>query len=216
MLETWTKRRGWNGQQTAPMNGFRWPEPGDKAFGTSPHWQENAYIDPFGHGRLVMMIEGYKKAADLMVEEIIRSRFEGSALVFPIVFNYRQFIELELKYFTSTYGPAFGVQPNWQTHDLSVLWDLYLEVYDHYDEVQGTDKIVASIIREFATIDPQSFAFRYPVDKRGGVVALPHDQIDVRGMAEAMHGLHGYFSGVDGYLSELRSAMNDIKKDSDP
>lgn len=47
---------------------FRWPYLGGRPFTPSRRWQDNAYIDLHGHGRLVMMMTGYKKAADLMVE----------------------------------------------------------------------------------------------------------------------------------------------------
>lgn len=56
-----------------------------------------------------MMTTGYKMAADLMVAHVARSRHDGDALIFPIVFNYRQFVELLLKYLIATYGHTIGI-----------------------------------------------------------------------------------------------------------
>ena len=35
---------------------FRWPKTGDKFFTASPRWEGNAYVDQYGHGRLVVAI----------------------------------------------------------------------------------------------------------------------------------------------------------------
>ena len=56
-------------------------------------------------------------------------------LVFPIIFNYRQFLELALKYQLATYGAAVGMEPNWTTHYLDRLWGEFLDMLERY----GTD-----------------------------------------------------------------------------
>ena len=73
---------------------FRWPRAGDRPFTQSEKWHDNAYIEPHGHGRMVMMMTGYKRAADLMVERSVTDDVDRASLVYPIIFNYRQFIEL--------------------------------------------------------------------------------------------------------------------------
>jgi len=122
---------------------FRWPKAGDRPFTQSQNWQDNAYIEPHGHGRLVMMMTGYKRAADLMVERAIADDVDRSSLVYPIIFNYRQFIELSLKYLIATYGHTVGVDAIWNTHDLSDLWKVLMEVLDGY--FSGTDGYLDSL-----------------------------------------------------------------------
>jgi hypothetical protein len=187
---------------------FRWPTAGDAPFTRSAEWQNNAYIDRHGHGRLVMMMTGYKMAGDLMVAHVARSRHDGEALVFPIIFNYRQFIELELKYLIATYGNTVGVDAQWNTHDLEILWSTFLEVLAGYghEDVEATDGVVGRIITEFANVDPRSFSFRYPVDTKGKLVTLAHEEVDLHRLADVMQGLDGYFSGCDGYLGDLQGA----------
>jgi hypothetical protein len=187
---------------------FRWPKAGDKPFTQSPHWQDNAYIDQHSHGRLIMMMTGYKKAADLMVERAVQARSDRDALVFPIIFNYRQFIELALKYLIATYGHTVGIDANWKSHDLSVLWKTFMKVLDGYgcDDPDQTDSVVAEIVAEFAKVDPSSFSYRYPVDTKGNPIPLMHEQLDLAALAIVMKALEGYFSGCDGYLDSLQSA----------
>ena len=187
---------------------FRWPKAGDLPFTQSPNWQDNAYIAPHGHSRLVMMMSGYKKAADLMVEHAIANDVDRAALVYPIIFNYRQFIELSLKYLIATYGPTVGVEPVWNSHDLGRLWKSLIEVLDGYghDDVDQTDPVVAQIVAEFAKVDPKSFSYRYPVDTKGNPIPVAHNELDLAALADVMEALEGYFSGSDGYLDSLQSA----------
>jgi len=79
-----------------------------------------------------MMMAGYKKAADLMVERAARSQPDRDALVYPIIFSYRQFIELSLKYLTTTYGHTVGIDAIWNSHDLGMLWKTFMKILTGY------------------------------------------------------------------------------------
>src|SRR3546814_10931647 len=76
---------------------FRWPTAGDAPFvvAADPHANANIADDEFT--RLVLMTDGYKKAADLMVERATNEPTERDYLVCPIIFNYRQFFGLSLR-----------------------------------------------------------------------------------------------------------------------
>lgn len=186
---------------------FRWPKKGDRPFSESPDWQRNASIARHGHERLVLMMTGYKAAADLMVERAARSGYDRDTLVFPIVFNYRHFIELSLKYLIATYGRSINVEPNWKSHDLAELWRTFKRVLkghgDH--DPDRTNQAVEHIIAEFAKVDPQSFAYRYPVDRDGNLLELGQNELDLQSLADVMKGLDGYFTGCDGWLDDLQS-----------
>lgn len=187
---------------------FRWPQVGDRPFTQSLRWQDNAYIDPHGHGRFVMMMTGYKMAADLMVERAAASRSDRDALVYPIIFNYRQFVELSLKYFIATYGHTVGIEAIWTSHDLGSLWKAFMEVLEGYGhgDPEGADSVVAGIVAEFAKVDPGSFSYRYPVDRKGNPIPIAHHELDLAVLADVMKALDGYFTGCDGYLDHLQSA----------
>lgn len=187
---------------------FRWPRLGDRPFTHSVHWQDNAWIEPHVQSRLVIMTTGYKKAADLMVERAKTYRPDRDYLIYPIIFNYRQFIELSLKHLIATYGHTVGVTAIWNCHDLSALWKSFMGVLEGYghDNADETDPIVAEIVAEFAKVDPGSFSYRYPVDTKGKPIPITHEQLDLAALADVMEALEGYFTGSDGYLSDLQNA----------
>jgi hypothetical protein len=148
---------------------FRWPTAGDQAFVIAADPLENANIADDELTRLVLMMEGYKKAADLMVRHAGAEAAERDFLVCPIIFNYRQFLELSLKYIIATYGPVVGIAPNWTSHDLETLWAAFTKLLAAYgtSDPDDADPVVAQLIAEFAKIDPGSYSHRYPVDRRG-------------------------------------------------
>jgi hypothetical protein len=187
---------------------FRWPRQGDRPFVAADAPFDNANIADDGFTRLVLMMEGYKEAADLMVEAAAENRRMRDMLVFPIIFNYRQFLELSLKYQLATFGPAVGVEPNWRTHDLLELWGEFLEMLERYGtpDPDEADPIVGEIVLEFAKIDPGSYSYRYPVDRQGRPLPVAYRDLYLPTLADVMEAVAGYFTGSDGYLSQVGAA----------
>ncbi len=188
---------------------FRWPQKKDRAFRPSPRWEDDASLTPGIEGRFAMMMAGYKLGADLMVKHASQHRSDRDALVFPILFAYRQFLELALKYLISTYGPNSGHEAIWKSHSLSDLWRRFAEVLAHYEEDgphQPTTGIVRKVVLEFAKVDPGSASFRYPVDSAGEPIELSLARLDLVGLADVIEGVDGYFTGCDGFFDDLRRA----------
>ena len=187
---------------------FRWPVQGDKPFVVADDPFDNANIAEDGFTRLILMLEGYKSAADLMVGAADGDRPTRDILVFPIIFNYRQFLELSLKYQLATFGPAVGIEPNWKSHDLAKLWSEFWAMLEHYgtEDPDEADPVVGAVILEFAKIDPGSYSYRYPVDRQGKPVPVAYSDLHLPTLADVMQGVAGYFSGCDGYLSSLLDA----------
>jgi hypothetical protein len=187
---------------------FAWPRKGDIPFIPSAEGVRGAHIDQDSHTRLISMMTGYKEGADLLVVKAQETGYLRDALVYPIIFNYRQFIELSLKYIIYAFGHTVGIPANWKSHDIAFLWSEFVKVQDAYgaDDVDQTNPIVAKIIAQFAKIDPDSFAFRYPMDKDGKLIPLGIDELDLATLAKVMDGVEAYFSGCDGYLDHLQGA----------
>lgn len=185
---------------------FRWPRQGDVPFVVADEPFDNANIADDGFTRLVLMTDGYKEAGDLMVQAASDDRSKRDVLVFPIIFNYRQFLELSLKYQLATYGPAVDIEPNWNTHYLDKLWDQFWELLERYGtkDPDEADPVVGNIILEFAKIDPGSYSYRYPVDRRGNPVPVAYSDLHLPTLAGVMDKVAGYFTGCDGYLSGLQ------------
>jgi hypothetical protein len=187
---------------------FRWPKRGDKPFAEATESLNNALIADDDRTRLVLMTDGYKRAGDLMVRQTVEDRSSRDFLVFPILFNYRHFIELSLKYLLATFGPRVSIDPNWKDHDLGILWHSFLEMLDCYatPDPDDADSVVGDIVAEFAKIDPQSYSYRYPVDKNGKPIPISQSALDLTNLADVMAGVEGYFTGCDGYLDSISGA----------
>lgn len=187
---------------------FRWPTAGDVAFVAAVDPADNANVAGDGFTRLVLMMEGYKKGGDLMVASATAEPSERDFLVSPIIFNYRQFVELSLKFMLATYGPTVGVEPNWHSHDLAVLWRDFAQLLERYgtSDPDDADPVVAAVVAEFAKIDPGSYSHRYPVDTKGNPLPLAITDLHLPTLADVMNAVAGYFTGCDAYLTELMGA----------
>src|SRR5450755_373784 len=73
-----------------------WPQDGDNLFIAGEDWYHNACLH-FLPDSLDLYITGYKEAGDRLVTSSMEDRSHQDALVFPIVFLYRQYLELSLK-----------------------------------------------------------------------------------------------------------------------
>ena len=68
------------------------------------------------------------------------------------------------------------------------------------------DSTVEQIVAQFAKMDPRSFSYRYPCDKKGRPVPIAYNNLDLETLKDVMNGVSGFFSGCDGYLTDLVSA----------
>ena len=187
---------------------IRWPKKGDTPFASAEEPLDNALIAENERTRLVLMTDGYKQAADLMVKHAEEHRSTRDFLVFPILFNYRHFLELSLKYQLATFGRRVDIEPNWTSHDLEELFFSFWEMLERYgtSDPDEADPIVGEVILEFAKIDPGSYSNRYPVDRKGNPVPISQSALDLGNLADVMNAVEAYFTGTDGYLDHLTSA----------
>jgi hypothetical protein len=72
--------------------------------------------------RLYRMIRGFREAGDLLAMEGAGDPNRAQNLLYPVIFNYRQALELQLKYLLMAYGPLVGEKPDFKTHRLNELW----------------------------------------------------------------------------------------------
>jgi hypothetical protein len=183
---------------------FHWPKPGDKLFVRPTESSQAVALARLPWERLVLMADGYRKAADLLVARASEKHYLRATLIYPILFLYRHFIELELKYVLTTYGRAAGQKSDWENHDLDILWPKVRAVIDCFslETEKETASIVEACIAEMAKIDPGSFTFRYPVTKKGQPMSLDFDSVDLANLQLTMEKISNFFDGVDGALDD--------------
>ena len=184
-----------------------WPNIGDRLFIQNFHALDAA-IATFRGERLYRMKKAFKKAADLLVDHTEENVHERDNMVWPIVFCYRQYIELALKDVIAKYGHRINdqvISPNWNTHDLKELWTSYKKIANSSMCDEAADDLpeivsVEGCIEELAVIDAGSYNFRYPTDKKGQQINFPFNSIDLYHLRNVMEGIHCFLDASESTL----------------
>ena len=165
----------------------------------------------FGDGGLFgfsLMADGYRAAGDLMVAEASRSPPARELLVFPIIFNYRLFLELSLKFLLAAYGRPAGIELDWSMRDLAMLRRTVLQMIRKYGIATPEDagSVAEEIFLAFAKVDPRSCSLRLPVDGNGKSLPVAPDELDLPELADAVAAMSAYFDKCDACLDNLGGA----------
>lgn len=150
----------------------------DKIFkGNNPNytahygWQESCGDKSYTFG----YINSYKEAGDTLVEEKI-----PDLLLFPIMFSYRQYLELLLKNIcekrmdTEEYRNLIKKA----SHNLTIIWDV-VKVKIQYEVSSDDINLIAEVVEIFSSIDPYSFTFRYEKDKKQNSRSINEDYLTI-------------------------------------
>jgi hypothetical protein len=166
-----------------------YPKKGDTLFKGDIDIHLNADIS-YWNKDLSGYAQGYKAAADFIVNGAIDGHrsyaFNVSYLVFPVVFLYRQYIELRLKEIL-----LLGIHTNYETHGLpkhhrvDELWKHARRYVEHLAPIDSLDALEVCI-QEFSSFDSEGMAFRYPVDKQGKPHLPEWTVINLRHLGETM------------------------------
>lgn len=136
-------------------------------------WQANACLN-WTHDPLELYATGYKEAGDRLVEFVLTNAKDQDFLIYPIVFLYRQYVELRLKEIIREgqilleEGNAFPTH-----HKICDLWsDAKKIAMKTSDIIAGESEppnleYAEHVIKEFSNIDPDSISFRYPTTRKG-------------------------------------------------
>ncbi|AMA72761.1 hypothetical protein ACKE5C_11180 [Aneurinibacillus thermoaerophilus] len=201
---------------------YPWPKEGQKLFKSGSYYQ----IAHFGWGgqdsQFHGYIRGYKEAADNLVDLAIKS--ENIAVldtyVFPIVFLYRQFLELSMKEIYLNYS-EHSTEDKVKTidkagHNLLRIWNeikpLIQEGCNSNDD-DKTIKVVEDYINQFHAFDKTSFTFRYPITKKLAPTLDKEYRIDLLNLKQRIDELGHFFSGVDGQLDANKENKYEQQKE---
>ena len=179
----------------------------EQLFAADVDWWMNACLDPF-HENWYPYVNGYKRGADVLVEHVRNNRIDLDSLVFPVVFLYRQYIELQLKCIIGNSRKLFDQPGEFPKHNkLDQLWRearrILEKVYEG-DTKEDLDEIEEHI-KQFCDRDAFGDAFRYPTDIKGDKSLLGLMHINVRKFSETMKKaadlLDGASMGIDERLA---------------
>jgi hypothetical protein len=134
--------------------------------GTDGHWSHNACVNWAGDAS-ELYIDGFRLAALHLVEQL---GHDQDFLVYPIVANYRQYLELRLKDIMAM-GEELtpdGPQTVPGTHHLKQLWSIARKhIRREYtdspepSELRADMRATERLIEQFADLDPRGTSFRY-------------------------------------------------------
>lgn len=192
-------------------NSIPWPRKGDELFKSDEDWWHNACLN-YLDDNWGLYEHGYKRAGDLLVEHIKDVRLEQDSLVFPIVFLYRQYIELKLKELIRSGNQLLDTPEDFpKHHKLDQLWKQCRRILEKVEPVcpkQDLDA-VEECIQQFSEKDPTSMAFRYPTgkDDKPSLPGLRH--INLRNLSEVVARIAGLLTGA----SDCIAAYLDIKRE---
>jgi len=141
--------------------------------------------------------KGYFQAAFALVEHLLAKQRFSDYEAYPVVFLYRQSLELYLKgiryktavlfAFKDINGIDFCLYNNHRLVSLAQNVDRIFRILFPND--QELSNIVAKINRvssEFEEIDPDSQSYRYPIDKQGNASTKPHQIVNLMALHETM------------------------------
>src|SRR5262245_21752211 len=145
------------------MTDISWPQEGDKAF---LEGGRACYIATSNAGphELGLLADGFKTSSDILIQHL-REHGRNDALVYPIIFGYRQYLELRIKALTAVVNRSeYSEESFKRIHDLVRLWNTIRSRLS--DELQQEEQVpshvVENVIKEFQDVDPKSDGFRFP------------------------------------------------------
>ncbi len=165
------------------------------------------------HDDLTGYLMGYRRAGEILSEYVIQNRRGMDYLIFPIVFNYRHFIELVLKDIIK-YGYAlFDIKQGVpKKHNIDELWkevrDLAKKAWPDGDEEDLL--LVDNCLKEFNKVDPGSDAFRYSVDKKGNKNLGNFTRISIRNFSNVVNKLCNSLEGINWGIYEYYTQKCEI------
>lgn len=152
---------------------------------------------------------GYRNAGDVLVERVEQDRGEADALVYPIVFCYRQYLELMLKDTLMEARRYCRIEePFDATHSLLHHWRPLRPLLEkRWPSDPDPLDAVEENLRQFDEVDEGSFAFRYSVTKQGEP-SLPDEMqhINLRNLKEVVQRIGTFLEACSTGLSAEREA----------
>ena len=188
-----------------PENRFPSDYAGQKLFIRGEDSDNNAMLN-WTSFPLDLYAGGYKDAADTLARVLLDRKAPMDSAIYPLVFLYRQGIELQLKLILPLARRLNGEKTKKDlSHGLKAMWKELRDILATIDPREEDLELPAmeNFIMELHEIDPESFAFRYPTDRKGNATLPDLTHINIRHLAEIMDSVFLMFMGIHSYLGEM-------------
>ncbi|MBW1616630.1 MAG: hypothetical protein JRJ49_08890 [Deltaproteobacteria bacterium] len=144
-------------------------------------------------------------AADQLIDDAIANKQiqQLDLTVFPAIFLYRQFIELFLKQCILEFSQE-EVDFKKLNHNLIAIWERFVKLMPpESKDDKKTFEAARKYIQEFNREDPNSFSFRYPINKSKEVIFDKERRINIKHFKDRMAELEEFLDFQYYQMSEL-------------
>lgn len=185
----------------------------DKLFKSDFDWQNNACLN-YLSDNWWPYVAGYKRAADLLVEYVKDTHRNQDILVYPIVFLYRQYLELLLKQIIQDGSRLLDMNQTLpKNHKINNLWEqsrkILIKVWPDAD--LNDLNTIEQCINQLSETDPFSTAFRYPTDKEDNPSLPDIKHINLRNLSEIINKTASLLEGVSAWIGEYLENKLEMK-----
>jgi hypothetical protein len=219
-------------------------------FNNSPYWEYNACIPPgfwreYGEYN---MLDGYFYSANILAGSILHRDFinetykteinedtgeyfydvHKDTLIYPIVFNYRHYIELFFKFtirkilFLIDQEADNKLKEKLSQHKLSPLYNIYIQLFKQLvkefnlesdtntKSLKKYHKLLNQVTCDLDSFDEGSLAIRYIENKDDIPYFKEQKLVNILEFADKMQEVRNVFNNIDYLLSGLSDLNNEI------
>lgn len=174
----------------------------------------DCYLNACLHVNWDIYAEGYKKGGDILVQHVIDNNWDQDFLVYPIVFLYRQYLELRLKELIHVSSRLLDQNVDIpRDHNLLSLWRKVSPNIEQVWSDSETKKHLEAIedrLKELCNIDPGSYAFRYPEDTKGTPTLVGMQHINLRRLKDVVQAISNVLDGSSIGMGEYLNAKHEM------
>jgi len=151
---------------------------------------------------------GYYESGNNISEQLFINNDHIDLKVYPIVFLYRQYIELMIKHlYLSASSILLGEPKRLGNHKIYDKWESLLAIMKAESQLELDDKDfteISKMIKEFEDIDPKGETFRYPISNDGVLHLQDIIHINIKILYDNMKKIYECFEDLDLRLSVIK------------
>jgi hypothetical protein len=153
---------------------------------------------------------GYKEAGDLLVAYVEKTGWQADKLRFPILFLYRQHLELVVKSLIRVCCEALDRNQDFpKHHDLHGLWQICVSLLHEISPHAAVDEIpeTSRLFQELSTFDPTADGFRFPESKSGALSPASNVDVNVSSFRDIVAKMSFFLDCIDTSITVQRDAF---------
>lgn len=186
-------------------------------FKNNEDWEYNSIIRRDATNEWIFYVEGYRIAAEKLIDSVIETKDERDTLIYPIVFLYRHYIEIQLKEIIQIGTKYLGEKSKVSKgHKLFPLWleaKILINKIWNSDTENTSEGQAEEIIKLICEIDTKSDSFRYPFDYKGNQTLKGITTINIKELKEIITQLVQFLDGVSLAISAYADNKDEMQDD---